>query len=139
MVESSIYMIKLIQDFVKLIMVICFSIGSFFLFKSFYKENFSKKFVKENILSQNSQILKSYLVKNEKPQRVEVVNLSQRYENEVNEIKKLKIPQDKNSKFYISIQFFTDEADQKAPLIAQVRFIDIKSGNTIKEESLNLE
>jgi hypothetical protein len=131
-------MIKLIQEIIKLVIVICFSIGAFFVFKAAYKDLRGHEKI-ETKLSASAEILKNYLIKNKKPQRVEIVNLSKRFINEVGEIKKLKIAQDKKSSFYISIQFFTDESDEKAPLIAQVRFIEIKTGNTIKEESLNLD
>ena len=86
-----------------------------------------------------TETLKKYLLSIDKPQRIEIINLSQRFENDVNQIKKIKISQDKKSNFYLSIQFFTDESDEKAPLIAQIRFIEIQSGNTIKEDSLSLE
>ncbi len=131
-------MSKLIQEVVKFVIVICFTVGGFLLFKNFYRQNVDSTKSHES-LGTKAEILKNYLGANKIPQRIEITNLSSRFENDVQTIKKLKIAQDKNSDFYISIQFFTDESDQKAPLIAQIRFIEIKSGNTIKEESLNLE
>lgn len=91
------------------------------------------------VLDHKSEVLKNYLTSIDKPQKIEFANLSQRFEQQIQSFKNLKIPQDKNSNFYLSIQFFTDEGDNTAPLVAQIRYIDIKSGNTIKEESINLE
>lgn len=122
----------------KFVVVVCFTIGAFLIFKNYYRQDFIDKLSPSN-LNSKTESLKKYLLTHQKPARVEIVNLSKRFEADVQTIKKLKIAQDKNSDFYIMIQFFTDESDEKAPLVAQVRFIEIKSGNTIKEESLNLE
>ena len=129
---------RFFQEIIKLVIVVCFTVGGFLTFKSFYKQN-QKHASNNESLGEKSKALRNYLLTNEKPQRIEVVNLSKRFESDVDLIKKMKIPQDKNSKFYVSIQFFTDETDAKAPLIAQIRFIETQSGNTIKEESLNLD
>ena len=83
--------------------------------------------------------LKKYLLAYQKPQRIELTGLSDRYARDIKELKKLKISQDPNSDFYITIQLFTDETDKSAPLIAQIRFVDLKTGNSRKEESINLE
>ncbi len=129
---------KIILEAVKLLVVICFTIGAFLTFKNFYKRAQVETSPTETF-DRKSETLKKFLMSNDKPQRIEIINLSSRFEKDVQLIKKLKINQDKNANFYISIQFFTDENDLKAPLIAQIRFVEIKSGNTIKEESLNLE
>ena len=129
---------KFAHEIIKLFIVICLTVGTFLTFKNFYKQSLNSNTSQEN-LGSKSEILKKYLNSNKKPQRIEIVNLSTRFEKDVQTIKQIKIAQDKGSDFYISIQFFTDENDLKAPLIAQIRFIDIKSGNTIKEESLNLD
>ncbi|MBC7743133.1 MAG: hypothetical protein H7061_13110 [Bdellovibrionaceae bacterium] len=123
------------QHAIKFIIVICLTIGAFLVVKTYVK----KPSVHNAQSQSKSDILKSYLLKNKKPQRVEIFSYTKRFENEVQEIKKMKVPQDPKAKFYITIQFFTDESDPAAPLIAQVRFIDITSENQIKEESLNLE
>jgi hypothetical protein len=128
-------MTKSIQEIIKLIIVVCITAGAFLLAKNYYFKN-SDKISKSQ---SKASLLKKYLIKNEKPQRVEIVNYSQRFEKDVAEIKKLKVPLDSHSKFYVTVQFFTDESDPQAPLIAQVRFIDLSSGNQIKEESINLE
>lgn len=92
-------------------------------------------------LEKNSKAttLKKYLLAQPKPQRIEVFNYTKKFENDVNLLKKLKIPQDKGSGVYMTIQFFTDEDDPKAPLIAQIRILDAKTQNLKQEESLNLE
>lgn len=83
--------------------------------------------------------LKNYLLQQPKPQRIEIFSYSKKFETDINELKKLKIPQDQSSNTYITIQFFTDEDDPKAPLIAQIRTLDVKTKNLEKEESINLE
>ena len=132
-------MTKFFQEIVKLFIVVCLTVGAFLLFKNFYRQNIDSSKKNHENLGSKSEVLKTYLAANKKPQRIEIVNLSTRFEQDVQTIKKLKIAQDKNSNFFISIQFFTDENDPKAPLIAQIRFIEINSGNTIKEDSLNLD
>lgn len=101
----------------------------------------SNQKVKETYTDRNPKaiILKNYLLQQPKPQRIEIFNYTKKFESEVALIKKLKIPQDKNSNIYMTIQFFTDEDDPKAPLIAQIRTLDIKTQNLLKEESINLE
>ena len=110
-------------------------------FAMILKNRFEKEAQKSDEISLNSKALqlKNYLLKFQKPQRVELTGLSNRYEREIKDIKKLKISQDPQSDFYITIQLFTDESDRSAPLIAQIRFIDLKSGNAKKEESINLQ
>ena len=60
------------------------------------------------------------------------------YQNEIAKMKKMKIPQDPQSAFYVEIELFTDEGDPKAPLVVQLRYLDSKTNNLIKELSLNL-
>ena len=84
-------------------------------------------------------VLKGYLAKYGKPARVEINNLTKRLSSDVDEVKKIKVSLDQKSKFYISIDLFTDENDQEAPLIAQVKFMDVVTDNKIKEENINLE
>ncbi len=129
---------KFIKEIMKFVVIICFTIGGFLIFKKYYNEEEHRGSQNQSSDSK-TETLRKYLVAHQKPSRIEIINLSKRFDSEVNEIKKLKIAQDKNSNFYLMIQFFTDESDLKAPLIAQIRFIEVNSGNTIKEESLNLE
>lgn len=84
-------------------------------------------------------ILKKYLYGYRKPKRVEIFNYTKKYTQDVNEIIEMKIMTDSTSDFYITIQFFTDENDAAAPLVAQIRFLDAKSDNLVKEHSINLE
>lgn len=129
-------MTAVVTRFIKLAIVILCFVG----FAILIKNRFEKESVKSEEVSLNSKalVLKNYLLKFQKPQRVELTGLSNRFAREIKEIKKLKISQDLQSDFYITIQLFTDESDTSAPLIAQIRFVDLKSGNSVKEESINL-
>jgi hypothetical protein len=89
--------------------------------------------------SSKAIMLKQYLQTEDKPARIEVIDYTQRFKGDVDEIKKMKVALDPKSHFYIKIQFFTDESDKTAPLIAQISFIELPSQNLIKEESLNLD
>ncbi|MBC7420877.1 MAG: hypothetical protein H7328_09120 [Bdellovibrio sp.] len=128
-------MINKFQQIIKVFIVICLTAGVFLL----AKKSYNKKVLQKSYTNSKLVTLKKYLIGHEKPQRVEIFSYTQRFEKDVAEIKKLKIAQSPQSNFYVTIQFFTDESDATAPLIAQIRFVDIKSGNQIKEESLNLE
>lgn len=135
-------MTKIIKEIVRFGIFLAFVVGALITarhYLGFGKGATTTEKPVEVSLDQKSAALKAYLTSIKKPQRIEFSNLSQRYEKQIQTFKQLKVPQDKNSDYYLSIQFFTDEGDNSAPLIAQIRYIDIKSGNTIKEESLNLE
>lgn len=95
--------------------------------------------VEVNPVSLKALALKTYLLKFQKPERVEIVGLSTTFETEISQIKKLKVMQDKNSDFYVIIKLFADESDATAPLVAQIQFVDLKTGNLRKEESINLK
>lgn len=129
-------MTHIIQKFVKAIMLVLFVIGAGLILKNKVD---SQRPPPEAQLSEKPLALKKFLLTQEKPQRIEIFGLSDRFEKEIKEIKKLKVAQDPNSDFYITVQLFSDENDTSAPLIAQIRFIDLKSGNLRKEESINLE
>lgn len=126
---------KLVQQVIKLLIVATMTAGVFLLVRGFYVNSFQPKAFTHS----KSVALKNYLLAHEPPQRVEIFSYTKRFEKDVSEIKKMKIAQNPQSKFYVTIQFFTDESDDAAPLIAQIRFIDVKSGNQIQEQSLNLE
>ncbi len=135
-------MTKIIKEIIRFAIFLAFVVGALLVGRQYF--GLGKGFQKtdkpsEATLDQKSSTLKAYLTSIKKPQRIEFTNLSQRFDKQIQSFKQLKIPQDKNSDFYVSIQFFTDEGDNTAPLVAQIRFIDIKSGNTTKEESINLE
>ncbi|MBC7467095.1 MAG: hypothetical protein H7256_13990 [Bdellovibrio sp.] len=128
-------MTQLIQGFIKIIIFILVLAGGALI----YKNQLNTQKALTPISSSKALALKKYLLKYEDPQRVEIFGLSDKFAVEIKEIKKLKIAQSPASDFYVTIQLFSDENDKNAPLIAQIRFIDLKSGNLRKEESINLE
>lgn len=130
---------KTIQAFVKLVILFCLILGSYLVYNS---KNESAKLKKKMQIEHNSPkalTLKKFLLGFKKPERVEIYSYTKRFENDVNQILEMKIPTDPNSNFYVTIQFFSDEGDETAPLVAQVRFLDSKSKNVMKEQSINLE
>ncbi len=86
--------------------------------------------------------VKEKLLKYQKPARIEVTNYIRNpehpYQKDIQEIKKLKIPQNPEGTYYIQINFFADETDVNAPLVAQIMFLDLKTNNIIEESSLTL-
>ena len=119
----------------KIIIISCIAIGSILIYNS---EQEKKNFQIENVNSK-AITLKKYLLRFNRPQKVEIFNLTERLKADVEEIKKISLPLDPNSQFYVSIDLFTDENDSQAPLIAQVKFFEISTNNKLKEENLNLE
>lgn len=133
---------KLIKEIFRFVIFLAFVGGILLFARQHYSGTKPGKQVNPSAqvsLDKKSEALKSYLLGIKKPQRIEFTNLSQRFDEVIQSFKQIKVPQDKKSDFYLSIQFFTDEDDTTAPLVAQIRYIDIKSGNTTKEESINLE
>ena len=126
---------NIVTAFVKLLMLFCFVVGSALIYRSQSLE----KIESESHTNKKVLALKKHLLTYNKPQRVEITNLTQRFAADVEEIKKMKVNTSANSSFYIAIDFFTDENDPKAPLIAQIKFIEISSGNKLKEDNINLE
>lgn len=118
----------------KLLVLICVLGGAYFL----YKSNTLKP-SEEAIANKRAAALRTFLAKYKKPQRVEVTNLSERFAEDAAEIKKLELPLDPQSKYYIAINLFTDETDSQAPLVAQIKFMDIATENKLSEENINLE
>lgn len=118
------------------IVLIGFAIG----FISYKKISANKK-NKPNVET-NAILVKKFLLKYKNPEHIEIQNFvknkNTRFLNDIQDIKNLKLFLDKNSNYYIELQIFTDENDSKAPLIVQCRFLELKSKNLIKEESLNL-
>ena len=131
---------NLIAAFLKLVVVVFIGAGVYLVYKSMTPMNAAKAPLVEqqNDLSPEAVLLKNHLLKYKTPQRVEIRNLTQRLIQDGEEIKKIKIPLRQDSKFYITVDLFTDENDPKAPLVAQIQFYDIKTENKIKEESINL-
>lgn len=131
---------KFIKEIFLFVIFLAFVCGALLIGKQYYPGTEKPAQNSAHVaLDKKSEALRSYLLGIKKPQRIEFTNLSQRFDQDIQNFKNIKIPQDKNSDFYLSIQFFTDEGDKDAPLVAQIRYIDIKSGNTTKEESINLE
>lgn len=121
---------------VKILISVLFFVGFALIFKNKIQQRGPIASVAMNT---KSLILKKYLLKFEKPERIEIFGLSGRFASDILQIKKLKISQDKKSDFYITVKLFSDETDKSAPLVAQIQFIDLNSGNLRKEESINLE
>ena len=123
---------KLIKIFISILFVIGFTL-------TFKNKIEQRKITSDDTTAAKALVLKKYLLKFQKPERVEIFGLSDRFNKDILNIKKLKVAQDKKSDFYITIKLFTDETDISAPLVAQIQFIDLVSGNLRKEESINLE
>ncbi len=121
---------------VKILISVLFFVGFVLIFKNKTQQ---REAIIADTTNTKSLTLKKYLLKFEKPERIEIFGLSDRFADDILQIKKLKISQDKKSDFYITIKLFSDETDESAPLVAQIQFIDINSGNLRKEESINLE
>jgi hypothetical protein len=121
----------------KLIVVLCVIAGGYVLYTG-QKEK-GPAVEDEAVANPKAAALKTFLAKYKKPQRVEVTNLTQRFADDAEEIKKLKLPLDPKSTYYIAINLFTDETDSQAPLVAQIKFMDIATENKLSEENINLE
>lgn len=83
--------------------------------------------------------VKNEIIKYKKPSRVEVETFTKRYQEDIKDIKALKIPLDKKAGHYMQVQLFSEDTDETSPLILQIKFKDVKSNALIKEESINLE
>lgn len=128
----------IIQAFVKLILLGCVIVGIALVVTSRQEKSAAKKKMELEHNNPKALALKKYLLTFKPPARVEIFNLTKRYTKDVAEILEMKITTDPNSAFYVSIQFFTDETDDAAPLVAQIKFLDMGSDNLMKEESINL-
>ena len=67
-----------------------------------------------------------------------IKNAQHPYQSDIILIKKIKTHLVVNGKKYLELNFFTNELDAKAPLIAQFILIDEKSKNILEESSVNL-
>ncbi len=128
-----------VQILIKVVILICIIAGVTLIVRNTNERQEEKKQAEEVVANPKAALLKKYLLGFNKPARVEIVNLTQKFAADVEEIKKMKLPLNSSSEFYIRIQFFTDETDEQAPLVAQIRFLDAKSDNLVKEESINLD
>ena len=129
---------SIVQFLFKLIMLGCLVVGGALMYKTRDERATAKK--KMDLEQNNPKILalKKFLLTFKKPARVEIFNITKRYNKDVDEILEMKIATDPNSDFYVTIHFFTDENDAAAPLVAQIKFLDLKSDNLMKEQSINL-
>ena len=130
---------RTIQGGVKVIIAACLMLGLALVVKNREEKSAAKKKMQLENSNPKALALKKFLLAYNKPERVEIFDYTQKYKKDVHEILEMKISTDPNSNFYVTIQFFTDENDKSAPLVAQIRFLDIKSDNLIKEQSINLE
>src|SRR4051812_46238110 len=115
----------IIQIISKVVILLCITFGGYLIYKN--KDLILSQVKPEAVITETNPkaiILKKYLLQYKKPNRVEIVNLTQKFDADVAEIKKMKIPLDKQSDFYVNVKFFTDETDDKAPLVAQINFLD---------------
>lgn len=129
---------SIIQTFFKLIILACLVAGIALVVNSRREKSTAKKKMELEHNNPKALALKKYLLLFKPPARVEIFNLTKRYTKDVAEILEMKITTDPNSNFYVIIQFFTDETDAAAPLVAQIKFLDMGSDNLMKEESINL-
>lgn len=125
-----------IQRLLKILILICLILSLGFVLRSYI--------AKKNMFGGNPKITRAskfitYLKTYKKPRKIEFYSYTEKYNNEVLALQQLQMPTDPNSIFYLTIQFFTDENDDTAPLVAQIRFLDVKTDNLIKEQSINLD
>lgn len=128
---------NLFNALLKLAMLTCLVLGGAILYRN---QNEATRSGEEEQLSPQARALKQYFSKlGKKPKKVQVFNFTKRLDKEVEEIKKMKIPMDASSQYYVAVELFTDENDKDAPLVAQIKFMEVTSDNMFKEESINLE
>lgn len=132
-------MSNIFQKLIKVVIMICVVAGVALIVKTQTEKETEQQVINETHNNPKALALKKYLLGYNRPERVEVINLTEKFAGDVEEIKKISLPLDPKSNFYVRIQFFTDESDAAAPLVAQIRFLDVKSDNLVKEESINLE
>ena len=111
----------------------------YFVFKN-YSQIIPKISKSENSYADQ---IKAKILKYEKPARIEIINYIKNpdhlFQKDIADIKKIKVPLNKDSKSYIKIQFFVDETDATAPLMGQFFVLDVSNDNLIVEDSLKLE
>ncbi|MBY0553071.1 hypothetical protein K2P97_00990 [bacterium] len=129
----------IIQTIIRLIILACLVGGVYLVVKTGEEKTTQKKAIEQESKNPKVRVLKKFLADYGKPERVEIFNYTKKFDQDVNEILNTKISTDPVSEFYITIQFFTDENDEKAPLVAQIRFLDVTTDNLKKEVSINLE
>ena len=125
----------LITGLMKLIVLVFVVFGAYLI----YTSQSEKAAVQQSYTNKKALAFKKFLIKFQKPQRIEINNLTKRMASDVEEVKKVTAALDPNSNFYMSIDLFTDENDPDAPLVAQVKFFDIATQNKMREVNVNLE
>lgn len=83
--------------------------------------------------------VKKEILKYKKPARIEIMAYTKRYQKDIEDIKKLKIPMDENSNFFMEVELFSDDTDAESPLVLQIKFKDKKTLALLREDSVNLE
>ncbi|MGZ3690321.1 MAG: hypothetical protein ACXVAX_02385 [Pseudobdellovibrio sp.] len=125
----------LISGFIKLVVLVFMVFGGYLL----YTSQTEKITVQESYTNKKALAFKKFLIKFQKPQRIEVNSLTKRMSADAEEVKKVKASLDPNANFYMSVDLFTDENDPEAPLVAEVKFFDVASQNKMREVNVNLE
>lgn len=125
-------------NFVKNLCIIFISIAIALLIYSRLKQELQADQKNQKTYTRALQV-KKYILKYKQPARIEIESFTKRYQKDIEEIRNLKIPMDKNSNFYMLVQLFSEDTDENSPLILQIKFKDIKNQALIKEESINLE
>ena len=126
---------KIIKGLLSLLSFVCIIAGASFLLT--HKNVETEKRVPAS--NQKASALQHFLERYQKPSRIEVTSLTQRFAADAEDIKKIQMPLDQQSRFYIAITLFTDETDNEAPLVAQIKFMDATTENKLSEENINLD
>lgn len=129
----------MIKKLLGLVIIIAVGFAGWFLYTLAQK---SPSIIRPGENSYSIQV-KNQILKYQKPARVEIVNYIKNpehlFQKDIEDIKKLKLPLNKDSDHYIKIQFFVDETDPTAPLMGQFFIFDTKTDNLIKEDSIRFE
>jgi hypothetical protein len=120
-------------------LIILIGIAMGLLFYNRVKKELKTAKMEKEVYNSKALQVKKLILKYKKPSRVEIAAYTERYKNDIEEIKALKVPLDTNANFYMLVELLSDDTDEKAPLVVQIRFKDAKSHNLITEEGLNLE
>ncbi len=119
------------------ILLLSFLIAAFFYMIS-QKNTFLGNHIEKNELKKPADLILTALSKYKRPARIEIETFTDKYKDEVKEIRQIKVKLDSQSKYYAIIQLFSDDTDEKSPLVGQIQFKDAKTNNLLNEESLNL-
>jgi hypothetical protein len=129
----------LIKKIIGLLLLVFVTYAGYFVYRN------NSLLIIKNEKRENSYAdqIKAKILKYEKPARIEIINYVKNpdhlFQKDIDQIKKIKVPLNKNSKLYIKIQFFVDETDPTAPLMGQFSILEIGTDNLIVEDSLKLD